>query len=247
MIALVLAALVLFLAGGWFFTSLPYWRAPKGEVESLYVTEAESFGIFDEIPPEDLAAAETAALYGLQQEIILPEDAAAAHRQDASELPTQLVLTKKSDIAGVAPLEQPEQEDASSTRPALDLQLTGNENNVFPQQDISSLPEQESKIALIAAPVQYFLVEDSQQYKDFKTRARGQYPEVNFKKQMLVVLESQSNLPDNVFEIDAAEVKDGKLHITYRVNVFDLQDKINTHAAIVVDKTQIPIVLDQIQ
>ena len=244
-VALVLAALVLFLAGGWFFTSLPKWRAPKGEVEELYSEDGEALGIFDNIPPEDLAAAETAALYGLNQEIVLPENSVQATRQDGASLPSQIALTDVSDIAGVVPIER--EESSEEEDKAVDLGLTGKEDNALLNQDISALPERESKITLVSAPVQYFLIEDTQQYKDFKTRARGKYPEMNFKKQMLVGLESQSNLPDNVFEIDSAEVKDGKLHITYRVNIFDLQDKINTHAVVAVDKTKVPVVLEQIQ
>ncbi len=241
-----LAALVLFLAGGWFFTALPLWRAPKGEVEELYSRDGEALGIFDNIPPEDLAAAEMAALYGLNQEVELPEETAAATRQDGASLPSQIALTDVSEIAGIVPNEKDENQEEESSA-AVPLQLTGQEYNAALPQDISALPQRDSKITLVAAPVQYFLIENLEQYKDFKTRARGQYPQVNFKKQMLVVLESQSNLPDNVFEIDTAEVKDGKLHITYRVNIFDLQDKINTHAVVAVDKTKVPVVLEQIQ
>ena len=244
-VALALAALVLFLAGGWFFTSLPKWRAPKGEVEELYSEDGEALGIFDNIPPEDLAAAETAALYGLNQEIVLPENTVQATLQDGADLPSQIALTDMADIAGVAPIERPDPLEEEDN--AVPLGLTGQEENVLLNQDISSLPEGESKITLVSAPVQYFLIEDAQQYKDFKTRARGRYPEMNFKKQMLVGLESQSNLPDNVFEIISAEVKDGKLYITYRVNVFDLQDKINTHTVIAVDNTALPIELKQIR
>lgn len=84
-IALVLGVLVVFCAGGWFFTSLPRWTTGGGEVEQLYSEDGEAYGIFDNIPPEELAAAEAAAMYGLNQQIVLPEDSAQAQRRDGSE------------------------------------------------------------------------------------------------------------------------------------------------------------------
>ena len=254
-IALTLAALALFLAGGWFFTSLPYWRAPKGEVEELYNEDGEAFGIFDNIPAEDLAAAETAALYGLNQEVVLPEESAEATRKDGSLLPSQIALTDVQDIAGIAPVEKKEKpetqegEEAGEKQEksaAVPLMLSGDEKNAAVPQDISALPDRESKITLVAAPVEYTLIKNTQQYKKFKTRARGKYPSVDFTKNMLVVLESQSNLPDKVFEIEKAEIKDGKLHVSYRVNIFGLDEKINTHTVAVVNKTEAPVELEQI-
>lgn len=251
-VALALTVLVAFLAGGWFFSALPRWSAGGGEVDSLYQRDGEAMGIFDNIPPEDLAAAEAVAAYSLGQELVLPEDRAAqAVRHDGAKLPSQIALTQLSDIAGVAPKEEgalPEKalERGEMKGAGVALDLTGAEVAAVPAQDIASLPDGQSKATLIAAPVTYFLIKNAQEYKAFKTRARGSYPEVNFGKQMLVVLESDSNLPDKVFEIDSAEVQDGKLLVTYRVNVFGLDDKINTHTALAVNKTDAPVELRQV-
>ena len=92
----------------------------------------------------------------------------------------------------------------------------------------------------------YFLIKNTNEYKAFKTKARGGYPEVDFGKQMLVVLESEGALPDKVFEIDSAEVQDGKLLVKYRVNVFGLDEKTNTHTVFSVAKTDLPVELKQI-
>ncbi len=249
--ALILAALVLFLAGGWFFTALPRWRAPQGEVEEMYTTDGESLGIFDNIPAEDLAAAEAVAAYGLNQDVTLPEDQASANRKDGSTLPSQIVLTQWEDIQGVAPVEKKEKDEfEEERRPSqpVNLNLTGDEKTAAVGADIANEAEgtEESKISMIKAPVKHRLIKDSEDYKRFKTVARGSYPEVNFKKQMILVLESDSNLPDKVFEIQSAAAKDGKLHVKYRVNVFDLDKKINTHEVIVLDKTDLPVELEQI-
>ena len=63
---------------------------------------------------------------------------------------------------------------------------------------------------------------------------------------MVVVLESDSNLPDNVFELVSAENKEGDLVVSYRVNVFRLDKKTNSHTVLPVDKTQNKVQLKQV-
>lgn len=236
-----------FAAGGWFFTRLAPWRS-GGEVADLYSSDGESFGIFDNVPPEDLAAAEAVAAYSLGQEIVLPEDkAAAARQQDGSKLPSQIVLTDFSEIASVAPRERDEEKEDSSASASASLALSGEETvGAAGGETPSVTPGEDSKITLLTAPVSYQLIRSSDEYKTFKTRARGSYPSVNFDKQMLVVLESDSNLPDKIFELDSASVQDGKLVVSYRVNVFGLDKKINTHTVLPVDKTDLPLELKQV-
>ncbi len=248
MTALGLLALVVFCAGGWFFTSLPRWGVTRGEVEEMYSRDGEAFGIFDNIPPEDLAAAEAVAAYGLNQEVVLPEDTPQAQRKDGAKLPSQIAVADKSDVVGVAPAEEKLSEkntDAEKTT-AVSLELISGKATVLPGQDISALPEQESKITMISAPVKFFLIKNSDEYKKFKARARGSYPEVDFTKQMLVVLQSDSQFPDNVFEIRSAELKDGKVHVTYAVSLFDLDKKLNTHAVAPVSRSDGEIELEQV-
>ena len=246
-LALGLAALAVFVAGGWFFTSLPRWRAPQGEVEEMYSQDGASLGIFDNIPPEDLAAAEAVAAYGLNQQVALPEE--QTPDQNGAALPSQISLTDAKDIAGFAPVEKETEETGVMVLPVkpAELNLTGNETvGSVPGDQQETAAEEDSKIAMIDAPVKYFLIKNLDEYKKFKTRARGSYPDVNFKKQMIVVLESDSNLPDNIFEIDSAAPQDGKLIVKYRVNVFDLDKKINTHTVLPVDKTNTPVELKQV-
>ena len=243
-IVLLVLILALFFAGGLMFGRLTH---PSGEVGGLYVKDGASVGIFDQIPPEDLAAGIAVAQQGLQEEYVLPEDRVVV-RQDASALPSQMMLTDLSEIAGVAPLEKPSEKlEAEKNAAAVPLDLTGNEVASVQGENLQTLPDmQESKITMIAAPVKYFLIKNVDEYKTFKTRARGSFPTVDFAKQMLVVLESDSNLPDNVFDIVSAEEQDGQLQVTYRVNVFGLDKKINSHAVVPVNKTDKEIALKQV-
>lgn len=105
---------------------------------------------------------------------------------------------------------------------------------------------EESKITMINAPVKARVIKSTADYKKFKQSARGEYPQVDFNKQMVVVLESDSNLPDKVFEIEDVQTKDGQLVVLYRVNIFGLDKKINTHSAKSVAKQNLPVKLKQV-
>lgn len=104
----------------------------------------------------------------------------------------------------------------------------------------------DSKISMIEVPVEAVVIKSLDEYRDFKRRARGSYPEVDFEKQDVLVLESASNLPDKVFEIQTVADDGGKRIVTYRVSVFGLDKKTNTHSVAVADKSNLPIELKQV-
>ena len=104
----------------------------------------------------------------------------------------------------------------------------------------------DTKISMIEVPVEAVVIKSLDEYRDFKRRARGSYPEVDFEKQDVLVLESASNLPDKVFEIQTVADDNGKRIITYRVSVFGLDKKTNTHSVAVVDKSNLPLELKQV-
>jgi len=104
----------------------------------------------------------------------------------------------------------------------------------------------QSQISMIAAPVEVKLIRSLDEYKEFKRYARGTYPQANFKKEQVVVLESTSNLPDKMFEIQDVYPEKDKYVVTYRVSVFGLDKKINTHTAALMPRTDLPIQLKQV-
>lgn len=242
------ALLVAFVAGGWFFSRVPYGQNAHDEVAQLYSKDGQSLGIFDNVPEEDMAAAARIAEEGLRTEVVLPEDKVRTIH-DGRGLPSQVMLTDMEDIAGVAPKEsdEPLANPDIPTKTLSELNLTGNEvASVAPITLPAISSDEETSITMIAAPVRYFVIRNTEEYKEFKRRARGSYPEVDFKKQMVVVLESDSNLPDNVFELVSAEEKDGELVVSYRVNVFRLDKKINSHTVLPVNNTKADIALKQV-
>ena len=106
--------------------------------------------------------------------------------------------------------------------------------------------EQPSSIVMLSAPVEPLLIKTTAEYKEFKRRARGSYPSADFSKEQVLVLESTSNLPDKIFEIQDVQEKDGKWLVIYRVSVFGLDKKTNTHSAWVMKKKDLPLELKQV-
>ena len=118
--------------------------------------------------------------------------------------------------------------------------------NTYPTAEPVKAEEPPSSIVMIAAPVEPLLIKTTEEYKAFKRRARGSYPTADFNKQQVLVLESTSNLPDKVFEIQDIQEKDGKWLVTYRVSVFGLDKKTNTHTASLMPKRDLPLELKQV-
>ena len=103
-----------------------------------------------------------------------------------------------------------------------------------------------TSITMIEAPVTLKRITGLEEYKQFKQVARGSYPTVDFSKEDVLILESQSNLPDKVFEIVDIVPEGENLKLRYRVNVFGLDKKVNTHSALKTPKTNKNIVLEQV-
>jgi len=140
--------------------------------------------------------------------------------------------------------ETPEKEPT----PKEPVEMGNAKYNTFPTAEPGNVQPEEPKssIVMIAAPVEPLLIKTTDEYKEFKRRARGSYPSADFSKEQVLVLESSSNLPDKVFEIQDVQEQDGKIVVTYRVSVFGLDKKTNTHSARVMKKTDLPLELKQV-
>ena len=139
-----------------------------------------------------------------------------------------------------------ENEEAAVFLPSLPVvnpELLQAEEN---SQSETQPTEDASRISMISAPVAAKVIDSLEKYRSFKRSARGSYPSVDFKKQQILVLESASNLPDKVFEIVSVEEVDGKRLVSYRVNIFGLDKKINTHSVVLIDKKNLPLELKQV-
>lgn len=181
----------------------------------------------------------------------LPEDMSEADPEPEPELATETQLAKinipglEGIVSRTGHTVAVEEEKLPSNTP---VEL-GNADYITlpvkpatPQDQLAA----QSQISMITAPVAVKLIRSLDEYKEFKRNARGTYPQANFKKEQVVVLESTSNLPDKMFEIQDVYPEKDKYVVTYRVSVFGLDKKINTHTAALMPKTDLPIQLKQV-
>ena len=164
--------------------------------------------------------------------------------KSSTELPSQLVradLPEDIVLGGIANPATQEEEKPSGVV-LSDEQNTVVLNAQKPAQRVAD----GTSITMIEAPVSLKRIKTLEEYKDFKREARGSYPTADFAKEEILVLESQSNLPDKVFEIISIEPEGETLKLRYRVNVFGLDQKVNTHSAQKISKTQSNIELEQV-
>ena len=165
---------------------------------------------------------------------------------DSAEISSQLSKIKVEGMTGIVlRMPEPGEEELPVKTTAVTLPDGASVVSTGVQPAPAAAGE-ESKITMINAPVKARIIKSTADYKKFKQSARGEYPQADFNKQMVVVLESDSNLPDKVFEIKDVQAKDGHLWVFYRVNVFGLNKKINTHSAKAVQKSALPLTLKQV-
>lgn len=227
------------------FPSSPAENEPLQEEEEVWVAPVSASSSIATVNMEKAALVE-----GLTE--VDPEETSW---ESASQMPSQLSKIKVAGIVGVAPKPTPEEQEAQAQEqqpgfiPIEVIQKMVKKSASVPsvsQPQEAAAADEASSITMLKAPVKVRLIKNTQDYKKFKTVARGKYPQVDFNRQMIVVLESDSNLPDKVFEIQKAETKNGKIEVTYRVNVFGLEDKLNTHSVHVVQKSTLPVELKQV-
>lgn len=134
----------------------------------------------------------------------------------------------------------PQEEESETSETVVDLTNTADPAAAAPAE------EPKSSISMINAPVAAKLITNADEYKAFKRTARGSYPKADFAKENVLVLESSSNLPDKVFEIQSVKEEEGKVVVRYRVSVFGLDKKTNTHSAVLIQKRDLPMELKQV-
>ncbi len=179
------------------------------------------------------------------EEADVPEGVTVVEEPDfvESNVPSQLSKIKVDGMAQIISrsghvITPEDNEDGAKT--VVDL------TNVSSPADASA-PEPPSSISMINAPVSARLIKTSADYKAFKRVARGSYPSADFATQDVLVLESTGNLPDKVFEIQSVREEGGKVVVSYRVNVFGLDKKTNTHNAVLIQKRDLPMELKQVR
>ena len=191
------------------------------------------------LPTLSLAQLESATLPEGMQEEQMPRAP-----QSSVDIPSQLVRSDlPEDVVSIGGAMQP----ATPSQTPAGIALSDEQDTLVLQskQPVARASDATSA-TLIEAPVTVKRIQTLDQYKAFKTKARGSYPSADFAQEEVLVLESASNLPDNVFEIVDVLPEEETLLVLYRVNVLGLDKKTNTHSARKVAKTSRPVTLRQV-
>ena len=162
-----------------------------------------------------------------------------------SELPSQLTPIELAGVSEVYAVSKPQEEQPAPPAEKAPVVLDEPAGKV-PAATDNARAAMPTQITMLEAPVSARVIADAEDYKAFKREARGSYPAADFDTEQVVVLESQSNLPDKVFEVVEVVPQADKIILRYRVNIFGLDEKTNTHSATKMAKTPLPLALEQV-
>jgi len=192
-------------------------QLPEGTYEAEQAADVQSA---EKMPPSQIA---DVTLEGFQG-IYVPEK----ETQDTNEMLSQMALPPQK------------------AEPVV-LATTSTAVNALPTARVPVEDSDDNSTLLVQLPVSVKIIKTQNEYKEFKRTARGKYPDVNFKKEMLVVLLSESNMPDNMLEIVKVTPSEGEIEVSYRVNIFGLDQKTNTHSVAATEKSNKNVVLKQVR
>lgn len=189
-----------------------------------------------------------------EQDFSLPKDVQDAQPtleiSDAQEVPSQLVKINLPELVSVNRVEEEEPAENLPLQPraVAPISLENVQGTVTPQESVRVVvtPDGEGNTTMIQVPAEVKLINNLEEYKEFKRVARGKYPTVDFKTQRVAVLQTKGDLPDNALEVADVTEEGDSVQITYRVNVFGLDKKTNTHAFALLPKTPKQVVLKQV-
>lgn len=105
--------------------------------------------------------------------------------------------------------------------------------------------EIENQISFIQAPVRYRLIQNSSQYQKVKDNLTFA-GKVDFSKEMLLLLESASNLSDGFFQIKSVENNGKEIIVSYSFNIIGANDKESKISAQKTAKSDLPVILQQV-
>lgn len=109
--------------------------------------------------------------------------------------------------------------------------------------DSADLP---NRITMISAPVKFTEISSDKDYKAYKKANPADYPSVNFKKDRIIFVESDSALSNGFFEIKDYTANDNDVTVNYRVNILGAAKRPEEAPYIIIPLGK-PVVLKQVK
>ena len=104
------------------------------------------------------------------------------------------------------------------------------------------------RFTLILAPVKYQVIKDAAAFAKFTAgRFQGQYPKVDFNKDMIIFIESDSQLAHGFFEIERVDPGEDAITIYYKLNIIGSAERSDIMAHTVQPRSDKKIILQQVK
>ncbi|WP_428065724.1 hypothetical protein [Candidatus Proelusimicrobium volucris] len=110
--------------------------------------------------------------------------------------------------------------------------------------DSTELP---NRITMIRAPARFSLISSAADYKKYKAENKGEYPSVDFKKERIVFVESDSMLSNGFFQVADYEDTPDKIIVRYRVNIFGAEKRDGRAPYIIIPFGDKKVAIEQIK
>jgi len=104
-----------------------------------------------------------------------------------------------------------------------------------------------SRFTMLIAPVKYNLIKGKAAYVKFLLENRGIYPDVDFKRDMIILLESDGQLAHGFFQIDKVEESEQEITVYYKVNIIGSSERLDAMAYHVLPQSGKTINLQQVK
>ncbi len=106
---------------------------------------------------------------------------------------------------------------------------------------------QNSRITIIGAPVKFHVIKNEGEYSAFKKSRKGTFENIDFTKDMIVFLESDTNMSNGFFEIAEVLPQEDEVLVAYRVNIIGSSEKKDIMPYKVFEQTDKPVKFKQIK
>ncbi|MDR0645689.1 MAG: hypothetical protein LBG46_01475 [Elusimicrobiota bacterium] len=129
-----------------------------------------------------------------------------------------------------------------------DANVPDGEENYAPDEytgEFSPTADEKTRFTMIIAKAKYNLIDSPSAYKEFKKKNKGSYPDVDFNKDMIILLESDDLLSNGFFEIDKTESGEDSIIVTYNINLIGGSERGQQMPYSIMPKSKKKIILNQ--
>lgn len=124
-----------------------------------------------------------------------------------------------------------------------------NPEDIALEQDLAPADSTElpNRITMIRAPARFSLISSAADYKKYKAENKGEYPSVDFKKERIVFVESDSMLSNGFFQVADYEDTPDKIIVRYRVNIFGADKRDGRAPYLIIPSGEKEVSIEQIK